>query len=59
MTTERQKNAVAFCEEWLNIEFNGDINNFNEVSSFLSLHLDVAKAVCDDAVMSYYSHFDY
>ncbi len=59
MTTERQKDAVAFCEEWLNVEFKGDINNFNEVSSFLSLHLDVAKAVYDDAVMSYYSNFDY
>lgn len=59
MTTERQKNAVAFCEEWLHIEFKGDINNFNDVSSFLSLHLDVAKAIAEDAVMAYYTHFDY
>ena len=36
MTTNRQKAAVHFCEQWLNIDFNGDINNFNQVSAFLA-----------------------
>lgn len=43
MTTPRQKAAVHFCEQWLNITFEGDINNFNEVSEFLSEYLDDAK----------------
>lgn len=42
MTTDRQKRAVRFCEKWLHIVFNGDIDNFNEVSVFLSKHLDNA-----------------
>ncbi len=44
MTTERQKKAVRFCEEWLNISFQGDINNREQVSNFLSDYLDAAKA---------------
>ena len=59
MTTKRQKVAVRFCEAWLQISFTGDINNFREVSNFLFEHLDNAKAICDDAVSSYYSNFDY
>ena len=30
MTTDKQKAAVHFCEKWLNVTFNGDINNFQE-----------------------------
>ena len=26
-TTEKQKSAVHFCEEWLHISFDGDIND--------------------------------
>lgn len=59
MTTNRQKVAVRFCETWLNISFTGDINNFKEVSKFLSNHLDYAKSICEDAFSSYYSNFDY
>lgn len=59
MTTKRQKAAVRFCETWLQISFTEDINNFREVSNFLFEHLDNAKAICDDAVSSYYSNFDY
>lgn len=55
MTTKRQKEAVYFCEEWLDISFEGDINNFNQVSNFLSMYLDSAKSIFDDAVESYYS----
>lgn len=55
MTTKRQKEAVHFCEEWLDISFEGDINNFNQVSNFLSMYLDSAKSTFNDAVESYYS----
>ena len=55
MTTKRQKEAVHFCEEWLDISFEGDINNFNQVSNFLSMYLDSAKSYFNDAVESYYS----
>jgi hypothetical protein len=59
MTTDRQKAAVNFCEEWLHIKFEGDINNFQEVSNFLSIYLDEAKIVSEDAIESFYSNFDY
>lgn len=47
MTTNRQKAAVHFCEQWLNVTFNGDINNFNQVSTFLSNYLEEAKLLYD------------
>lgn len=59
MTTPRQKQAVLFCERWLNIAFDGDWENFNDVSNFLSHYLDEAKSIAEDAVASYYSNFDY
>ena len=59
MTTNRQKVAVRFYETWLSISFTGDINNFKEVSKFLSKHLDYAKLIYEDAFSSYYSNFDY
>lgn len=55
----KQKKAVQFCEMWLKIKFNGDINNFNQVHQFLSIYLDDAKITAEDAISSYYSHFDY
>lgn len=48
MTTERQKRAVRFCEAMTDAEFEGDINDFNAVSAFLSEHLDHAKCVADE-----------
>lgn len=59
MTTQRQKKAVRFCEIWLHVTFDGDINNFNDVNKFLSIYLDCAKATAEDAISSYYSNFDY
>ena len=59
MTTSMQKQAVLFCERWLNITFEGDWENFNDVSNFLSHYLDEAKSVAEDAFASYYSNFDY
>ena len=59
MTTEKQKSAVAFCEQVLDIEFAGDINDFQAVSVFLFDYLDEAKSIADEAFSSYYSNFEY
>ena len=44
-STERQRAAVHFCEQWLNVTFNGDINNFQQVSKFLSKYVEEAKLI--------------
>lgn len=55
-STPRQRAAVTFCEHCLEgISFEGDINDFFDVSDFLSLYLDSAKSVYEDAAASYYS----
>lgn len=41
--TERQKKAVVFIEEILDIDFEGDINNYRQVSDFLNEYLEDAK----------------
>ncbi len=43
MTTDKQKRAVAFCNEQCDEKFTGDIDNFAEVSKYLSTHLARAK----------------
>ena len=43
MVTDRQKNEVHFCEEWLSISFEGDINSKQDVNDFLSEYLDEAE----------------
>jgi hypothetical protein len=45
MVTDKQKNAVHFCEEWLHISFEGNINSKQDVSDFLSEYLDEAKCL--------------
>lgn len=56
MTTNRQKAAVHFCEQWLNVTFNGDINNFQQVSNFLSEYLEGAKLVYEEIACEYESY---
>lgn len=56
MTTNRQKAAVHFCEQWLNVEFTGNINNFKEVSDFLSNYLEEAKSLYDEVKCEYESY---
>ena len=41
--TNIQIAAVHFYEEWLNISFKGDIKDRQQVSVFLSEHLDDAN----------------
>jgi hypothetical protein len=55
-STEKQKAAVKFVEEWLNITFTGNINNFNEVSDFLYEYLDEAKLIYDEVYNEYTSY---
>lgn len=56
MTTNKQKAAVHFCEQWLNVTFEGDINNFKQVSYFLSIYLDDAKQLYDEIRYEYESY---
>lgn len=53
MTTNRQKAAVHFCEQWLNITFEGNINDFQQVSYFLSIYLDEAKSLYNEVRCEY------
>lgn len=53
MTTNRQKAAVHFCEQWLNITFNGNIENRYEVSAFLSEYLQEAKDLYNELRCEY------
>lgn len=53
MTTPRQKAAIKFCEEWLDIEFTGNIDDKFQVSEFLSEYLQEAKDLYDELVCEY------
>ena len=57
MTTKRQRAAVRYCENMLNIKFNGDINNFNQVSLFLDEYLECAKVREEDILQCYDDYF--
>ena len=41
--TKKQQEAIKYCEKWLYLEFDGNIENFNECSYFLKIYLDEAK----------------
>ena len=51
--TNRQIAAIHFCEEWLNISFEGDIEDRQQVGSFLSEYLDEAKNLYSEIVCEY------
>ena len=53
MATDRQKAAIHFCEQWLNITFEGNINNRFEVSIFLGKYLQEAKNLYDEIRCDY------
>lgn len=54
-STEKQRRAVSFVEEWCNISFEGNIDDFYEVSDFLADYLDTAKEIAEDATSAYWS----
>ena len=53
ISTDRKKAAVHFCEEWLNITFEGDIENKYQVSLFLQEYLQDAKNLYDEVKCEY------
>lgn len=53
MTTDRQKAAIHFCEQWLNITFDGNIEDKHQVSIFLQEYLQEAKNLYDEIRCDY------
>ena len=53
MTTNRQKAAIHFCEQWRNITFNGDIEDRYQVSIFLGEYLQEAKDLYNELRCEY------
>lgn len=53
MTTDRQKAAIHFCEQWLNITFDGNIEDKHQVSIFLQEYLQEAKNLYDEIKCEY------
>ena len=43
MTTDKQKSDIHFCEQYLNITFDGDIEDEHQVSEFLHKYFQEAK----------------
>lgn len=57
-STDRQKAAVRFCEQWLYCKFEGNINDFYEVSDFLSEYLEIAKDQYEEARCDYEAYIN-
>ena len=53
MTTNKQKAAVHFCEQWLDITFEGNIEDKYQVSMFLSEYLQEAKDLYNEIRCEY------
>lgn len=53
MTTNKQKAAVQFCEQWLDITFEGNIEDKYQVSIFLSEYLQEAKDLYNEIRCEY------
>lgn len=53
MTTKKQRAAIHFCESWLGVSFSGNQFDFNEVSKYLSEHLNNAKRLYIEAKCDY------
>lgn len=44
-STEKQQYDVRYCEEQLNIDFEGNLQNYDECQSFINIYLKDAKQV--------------
>lgn len=51
--TERQIAALHFCEEMLHIEYDGNLDDKYEVSTFLTDYLDDAKCLYEELKCEY------
>lgn len=58
MITNKQKAAVHFCEQWLNITFEGDIEDKNQVSEFLKEYLQEAKDLYNEIKYEYEAYIE-
>lgn len=52
-STDRQKAAVHFCEQWLDVTFEGNIEDSYSVSYFLSIYLNDAKSLYNELRCEY------
>ena len=52
-TTKRQRADVHFCEQWLNITFEGNIEDKYQVSIFLGEYLQDAKNLYNEVRCEY------
>ena len=59
ITTNRQRAAVHFCEQWLNITFEGNIEDKYQVSAFLEEYLQEAKDLYDEIRCEYEAYLWY
>ena len=55
-TTKKQRAAVHFCEQWLNITFEGNIEDKYQVSIFLGEYLQDAKNLYNEVRCEYESY---
>ena len=55
-TTKRQRAAVHFCEQWLNITFEGNIEDKYQVSIFLGEYLQDARNLYNEVRCEYESY---
>lgn len=58
MTTEKQKCAVHFCERWLHISFEGDLEDKIEVDLFLSEYFNEAQLAYNEVQIEYSSQLE-
>lgn len=56
--TERQLAALHFCEEVLCIEYNGNLDDRYEVSTFLADCLDDAKCLYEELKCEYEAYMN-
>lgn len=56
MVTDEQKANVHFCEDWLDVSFEGDINSIQDVNDFLSEYLDEAERLYSELKCEYESY---
>lgn len=61
MVTNKQKHAVRFIIETLRIPFEGNIEEYNDVSMFLNAHFEKAKLLKSqlDEIANYHDKIDY
>lgn len=58
--TDKMKRTVSFIESITTCNFNGNIEDFSDVSNFIGSYLDYAKEIknellsCGDVTMDYY-----